>query len=51
MYPSWHHKWATRPEKYKTIEEAKAAFEKLPIKTEHRIMEEYTVTRYKAVNI
>lgn len=48
-YPSWHNKWVAYREKYSTLEEAKAAFEKLQFKSEHRIAEEYTVTRYKVV--
>ena len=34
---------------YSTLEEAKAFFDSLPIKADHRIAEAYTVTRYKPV--
>jgi len=36
---------------YDTLEEAKAAFARLPIKADHRIAEAYTVVRYKPVKI
>lgn len=36
---------------YDTLEEAKAAFARLPIKTDHRIAEAYTVVRYKPVKV
>lgn len=48
-YPEWHHKWAAAPERYSTLEEAKAAFDKLPMKCGYRIAEEYTVIRYKPI--
>ena len=48
-YPTWHNKWVAAPVRFQTLEAARAAFDKLPIKADHRIMEEYTVTRYKAV--
>ena len=43
-------KWFLRSgPKYKTLDEARAALEKLPMNHSCRIAEEYTVTRYKAV--
>lgn len=36
---------------YDTLEEAKAAFARLPIKADHRIAEAYTVVRYKPVKV
>jgi hypothetical protein len=48
-YPEWNHKWAVMSVRFATLKEAQAAYDKLPIKHGHRIMEEYTVTRYKAV--
>lgn len=42
--------WSTWPNhQYDTLKEARAAFETLPIKHNHRIAEAYTVVRYKAV--
>lgn len=47
---SWDTAWITWPNRqFATLDEAKAAFEALPIKTDHRIAEAYTVTRYKPV--
>lgn len=47
---SWDTAWIMIERlQYDTLEEAKAAFEGLPIKADHRIAESYTVTRYKAV--
>ena len=46
-YPSWRNKWIALRERYDTLKEAQAAFDKLPFKAEHRIAEVYTVTRYK----
>lgn len=48
-YPDWENKWVAGKTKYKTLEEAQAAYDALPIKYGHRIAEEYTVTRYKVV--
>lgn len=47
----WKDKWDVLYGSYPTIEDAKAAYEKLtPLHSpDYRIMEEYTVTRYKAV--
>lgn len=42
-------KWETSSRRYPTFEEAQTVFNALPIKAGHRIAEEYTVTRYKAV--
>lgn len=36
---------------YDTLEEAKDAFARLPIKADHRIAESYTVVRYKPVKV
>lgn len=36
---------------YDTLEEAKAAFSRLPIKADRRIAEAYTVVRYKPVKV
>ena len=47
--PEWHHKWAAESKRYPTLEEAKAAFDKLPMKSGYRIAEEYTVIRYKPI--
>ncbi len=42
--------WTTRPGlQFDTLQEAKEAFEALPIKHNHRIAEAYPVVRYKAV--
>lgn len=47
---SWDTTWTTWPNRrFDTLEEARAAFEALPIKADHRIAEAYTVTRYKPV--
>ena len=44
--------WHTWPHyQFDTLTEAKAAFEALPIKHNHRIAEAYTVVRYKAVKV
>lgn len=44
--------WQVCPgHEYNTLEEAKAAFDALPIKTDYRIAESYTVVRYKAVAV
>ena len=44
------HRWVTLESmQYDTLEEAKAAFARLPIKADHRIAEAYTVVRYKPV--
>lgn len=42
-------RWTTGSKRYPTLKEAHMAYDKLPIKAGHRIAEEYTVTRYKAV--
>ena len=47
----WDTAWVTGPKQFDTLEEAKAAFDKLPIKADHRIAEAYTVVRYKAVKL
>ena len=44
----WDKKWTIYKE-YETLDEAKAAFERLPSKTDYRIVEAYTVIRYKKV--
>lgn len=44
------HSWAVAPSlQFDTLPEAQAAFNQLPIKAGHRIMEAYTVVRYKPV--
>lgn len=48
-YPPWNHKWVACPQKYPTLKQAQDAYDKLLDKSGHRIMEEYTVVRYKAV--
>jgi hypothetical protein len=48
-YPIWNHKWAALREQYSTLEEVQAAYDALPCKSDHRIAEVYTVTRYKPV--
>ena len=45
----WENKWTTGRKKYPTLKEAQDAFDNLPFKSDYRIAEEYTVTRYKAV--
>ena len=46
----WDTAWVTiQALQFDTLEEAMEAFDKLPIKADHRIAETYTVTRYKAV--
>lgn len=43
-------KWANLVgREYDTIDKARAAFEKIPIRADYRIAEAYTVIRYKAV--
>lgn len=44
----WGNRWETVSE-YDTLEQALAAFERLPFRSEHRIAEAYTVIRYKEV--
>lgn len=45
-----YRRWVTLESmQYDTLEEAKSAFERLPIKADHRIAEAYTVVRYKPV--
>ena len=47
---SWETKWNTwKNRRFDTLEEAKAFFDTLPTKADHRIAEAYTVTRYKPV--
>lgn len=42
--------WTTwKDRSFSTLEEAEAFFATLPIKSNHRIAQAYTVTRYKAV--
>ena len=44
------HRWvALESMRYDTLEEAKTAFARLPIKVGYRIAEAYTVVRYKPV--
>lgn len=45
----WTHKWITVGNPFDTLEEARAAFDALPIKAGYRIAEAYTVARYKPV--
>ena len=49
-YPPWKNKWMPTKKRYPTLKEAQAAFNALPIKSDHRIAEEYTVVRYKAIS-
>jgi hypothetical protein len=49
-YPTWKNKWMPTKKRYPTLKEAQAAFNALPIKSDHRIAEEYTVVRYKAIS-
>lgn len=44
----WENRWETFSE-YDTLEQARAAFERLPFRSDHRIAESYTVIRYKEV--
>lgn len=45
-----YRRWVTLESmQYDTLEEAKAAFARLPIKADRRIAEAYTVVRYKPV--
>lgn len=44
----WKNTWITFDE-FDTIEEAKEAYDSLPIKAGYRIAESYTVTRYKTI--
>lgn len=44
----WENKWKIVSE-HDTLEQARAAFERLPFRSDHRIAEAYTVIRYKAV--
>lgn len=47
---SWETTWTTwTNRRFGTLAEAQAAFDKLPIKADHRIAEAYTVVRYKPV--
>lgn len=44
----WDTTWTTwTNRRFNTLAEAKAAFDALPVKGDHRIAEAYTVTRYK----
>jgi len=45
----WSKTWETESDRYPTLEEARVEYGKRLYKTEYRIMEEYTVIRYKAV--
>lgn len=46
----WDTAWTTwTNRRFDTLEAAQAFFSALPIKTNHRIAEAYTVTRYKPV--
>ena len=48
----WDTSWITCPSRqYDTLEEAKEAYNNLPIKADHRIAEAYTVVRYRAVKL
>ena len=38
-----------QPKKYETLEQARAAFNRMGFTADCRIAEEYTVTRYKAI--
>lgn len=44
-------KWETLSPGFDTLEEAKAALARRPIKTGYRIVEAYTVIRYKPVRL
>jgi hypothetical protein len=45
----WDTTWKAGAKRYPTYEEVKAAYDKLPFKSDYRVAEEYTVVRYKAV--
>ncbi|MEH2939901.1 hypothetical protein [Lawsonibacter sp. JLR.KK007] len=46
----WDTTWTTWTNRqFPTLEEAKAFFDTLPIKADHRIAEAYTVTRFKPI--
>ena len=51
--PAWDTtKWTTLTERpFDTLEEAKAALAARPFPKDYRIVEAYTVTRYKAVKL
>ena len=47
---AWGDKYITLEDpRYKTLEEARAALNAKPGKSQYRIAEEYTITKYKAV--
>lgn len=46
------HRWFTmQSHQYDTLEEARRAYEKMPMKMDLRIVEDYTVVRYKPVKM
>ena len=46
----WSYHWETLEHRqYDSLEEARQAIEQMPFKSEYRIAEPYTVTRYRAV--
>lgn len=46
----WSNHWVTLEHRqYDSLEEARAAIALVPFKSEYRIAEPYTVTRYRAV--
>ena len=50
--PVWNKKWETLiGESFDTLDEAKAALASRPFPKDYRIVEAYTVTRYKAVKL
>ena len=49
-YP-WKNTWTTLGLPFNTLEEAKTAYAQKSPKTQYRIAEAYTVTRYKAVKL
>lgn len=46
----WKNTWTTLVS-FDTLEEAKAAYDQKSPKTQYRVAEAYTVTRYKAVKL
>ena len=48
---SWKNIWITLDLSFDTLEEAKAAYAQRSPKSQYRVAEAYTVTRYKAVKL
>lgn len=47
----WKNSWTTLGLSFDTLEEAKMAYAQKSPKTQYRVAEVYTVTRYKAVKL